>query len=382
MNREPLTLTGSALAVLRALVEQGPATRPQLGQALGFSRPTMSAAISELVAAGVVEPLGAVQGGMGRRAVEYRMATSAGHVIAIDAGSTHIRLRLSTLDRRLLYSSVHALPQSQYSLTPHISSMVGSAVAAALARTEEAWGPLCTMVIAIPTRVVGPDGDTDATDQNVIYADFTPPPNVDFTLVNNVNCAAVAEYHYGAAKGRQTFAFLQVGVKIGLGLMLNGQILPGVNGAAGEIGHITFPFAPGLTPVPGEVERYIGTEAFMVRVRADWPETSGPPPTDTYDLLARAGEGEMTALRHVESHAADIGAVIATCVSVIDPGLVVLGGGYGASPLLRPKVEEVVRRLAFPAEITNSTLAAEATALGAERLAVEHALSRLLGVCP
>lgn len=72
--------------------------------------------------------------------------------------------------------------------------------------------------------------------------------------------------------------------------------------------------------------------------------------------------------------------MIAICVSVIDPGLVVLGGGYGASPLLRPKVEEVVRHLAFPAEITTSTLAAEATVLGAERLAVDRAVSVLLGL--
>lgn len=216
MTRTPLTLTGSSLAVLRALVERGPSTRPQLGQDLGLSRPTMSAAIVELIQAGLVEPIGAVQGGMGRRAVEYRVATHAGHVIAVDAGSTHIRLRLSTLDRRLLHSSLHPLPQSQYALTPQISAVVAAAVAEALARTEADWGPLQAMVIAVPTRVVGPEGDTAATDQEVIYSNFTPPPQVDCTLANNVNCAAVAEYHYGAAQGRQTFAFLQVGVKIGL----------------------------------------------------------------------------------------------------------------------------------------------------------------------
>lgn len=340
----------------------------------------MSAAISELIEAGVVEPIGSVQGGVGRRAIEYRVAMAAGHVVAIDAGSTHIRLRVSTLDRRLLHASLHALPQSQYSLTPQISSVVAQAVSEALAVTQEAWGALSAMVIAIPTRVVGPESDTASTDQEVIYTNFAPPPGVEVTLVNNVNCAAVAEYHYGAAKGRQTFAFLQVGVKIGLGLMLNGQILSGVNGAAGEIGHISFPFAPGQKPVAGAVERYIGTEDFLRRVRAAWPATAGEPPASTYDLLARAGEGDQTALRHVEDHAADIGAVIATCVSVIDPGLVVLGGGYGASPLLQPKVEEVVRRLAFQAEITTTTLAAEATVMGAERLAVDLALSGLLGL--
>ncbi|MGN7870677.1 ROK family protein [Paracoccus sp. 22332] len=298
--------------------------------------------------------------------------------MAIDAGSTHVRLRLSTLDRRLLYSSLHPLPRSHYSISPEISSVVASAVAEALVNTEQEWGRLHGMVIALPTRVVGPEGDTVATQQDVIYSNFTPPAGIDVLLMNNVNCSAVAEYHYGVAKGRQTFAFLQVGVKVGLGLMLNGQVLQGVNGATGEVGHIAYPFGPGMKPVAGEVERYIGTEAFLARVRTAWPATSGNPPASTYELLTRAGEGDETALSHVESHAEDIGAVIATCVSVIDPGLVVLGGGYGASPLLRPKVEEVVKRLAFPVEITTSTLASEATVLGAERLAAERALLSML----
>ncbi|WP_444459780.1 hypothetical protein [Rhodobacter capsulatus] len=71
--------------------------------------------------------------------------------------------------------------------------------------------------------------------------------------------------------------------------------------------------------------------------------------------------------------------MIAICVSVIDPGLVVLGWLWRLAAAA-PKVEEVVRRLAFPAEITTSTLAAEATVLGAERLAVERAVSALLGL--
>ena len=379
MKRSHLILTGSANAVFRALVYGGASTRPQLGQLLSLSRPTMSAAIAELVAEGLVEGIGSVQGGAGRRAVKYQVATSAGHVLSVDAGSTHVRLRLSTLDRRLLYSSLHALPQSQYALTPQISSVVADAVGAAVSRTDPDWGPLQALALAVPTRVVGPEGDMAATQQQVIFSSFTPPAGVDVVLMNNVNCAAVAEYHYGSAKGRNTFAFLQIGVKIGLGLMLGGQVINGVNGAAGEIGHISFPFAPGVKPVAGEVERYLGTEAFLERVRAGWPAAAGTPPETTYELLARASADDPLALSFVEDHAAHIGAVIATCVSVVDPGLVVLGGGYGASPLLRPKVEEVVKELAFPVDITTSNLAAEATALGAERIAVDRALELLLG---
>ena len=90
--------------MFRRLVLEVPATRPQIGLTLGLSRPTMSAAIGELERLGYVEMVDVVRGPLGRSAARYRVGPGAGHVMAIDAGSTHVSLRLSTLDRRLLLS--------------------------------------------------------------------------------------------------------------------------------------------------------------------------------------------------------------------------------------------------------------------------------------
>lgn len=375
----PAALTGSAKAVFRTLAFSGPSTRPQIGAVLGLSRPTMSAAIAELERLGYVEMIGMVQGPLGRRAVQYRIGPGAGHVIAVDAGSTHVRLRVSTLDRRLLYSHVYRLPVRQFVMNEEISRAVAGQVAAALAQAQPEWGPLRALGIAVPTRVVGPGGDAEASRQNVVFTAFRPPSGVAVVLENNVNCAAVAERYYGAAEGEETFAYIQIGLKIGMGLMLGGQLVRGRSGAAGEIGHLSFPLAPGMEPQAGEVERYLGTESLMVRVRADWPVDAGPPPGDTAELLFLAKRGNQAAQRHVDRHAADIGAIVATCVSVVDPGLVVLGGGFGASPLLLPRVRETVNRLSYAAEIRSSLLGADATVLGIERLAIERALSAALG---
>lgn len=378
-SRQLPALTGSAKAVLRRLVAEGPSTRPQIGSALGLSRPTMSAAIAELERPGYVEEMGAVQGPLGRSAVQYRVGRKAGHVMAVDAGSTHVRLRVSTLDGRLLHSRVCSLPGSQFSLNEEISRVVAQEVAAALAEAHEEWGPLRALGIAVPTRVVGPDGDVAGTHQNLIFSAFSPPDGVDILLVNNVNCAAVAEQHFGAARGHDTFAYVQIGLKIGMGLMLGGHLISGKTGSAGEIGHLSFPFAPGIAPEPGAVERYLGTESLIARVRETWPREEGPAPANTSELLAMAEKGNPVAKEHVERHAADIGALVATCVSVVDPGLVVLGGGLGASPLLLPKVREVVDLLTYPVEVRTTLLGVDATVLGIEKLAVERAMSRLLG---
>lgn len=372
-------LAGSVRAVFRRLVQDGPSTRPQIGQRLGLSRPTMSAAIAELERIGYVEMIGAVQGPLGRSAARYRVSGGAGHVIAVDAGSTHVRLRVSTLDRRLLNAHVLRLPSSHMAMDEDVSRAVAGEVKAALDDTRADWGPLRALGIAVPTRVVGPGGDMVSSRQNVVFSAFEPPEGVALVLENNVNCAAVAEQHYGAAKGEATFAYVQVGVKIGMGLILDDQLIRGRNGATGEIGHLSFPFGPGMVPQAGAAEQYLGTEAFVARVRADWPETASPAPEDTAQLLSLAEAGNVAALRHVQRHAADIGAVVASCVSVVDPGVVVLGGGFGASPLLLPGVQETVHRLSYAAQIRSSLLGPDATVLGIERLAIETALSVLLG---
>ena len=257
----------------------------------------------------------------------------AGHVIAVDAGSTHVRLRVSTIDRRLLHSRVYRLPASQLLLGEEISHAVADELAATLAAADASWGPLRMIGIAVPSRVVGPQGDRNATRQQEIFSRFEPPAGVPVILENNVNCAAVAERSNGIAGRFRTFAYVQIGLKIGMGLMLGGKLLRGRNGAAGEIGHRAFPMADGTRPIAGEIERYMGTEAFMLRVLATWSASAGAPPADAAELMLRAAEGCTVSLEHVTRHAEDIGAIVASCVSVVDPGLVVLGGGIGGQPL-------------------------------------------------
>jgi predicted NBD/HSP70 family sugar kinase len=89
--------------------------------------------------------------------------------------------------------------------------------------------------------------------------------------------------------------------------------------------------------------------------------------------------GNPAAKRHVARQAADIGAIVASCVSVVDPGVVVLGGGLGSSPLLLPDVRETVSRLSYSVEIRSTLLGSNATVLGIEQSAIEHAIDRAIG---
>jgi predicted NBD/HSP70 family sugar kinase len=198
-------------------------------------------------------------------------------------------------------------------------------------------------------------------------------------LENNVNCAALAELHRGAARGRSDFVYLQVGVKIGLGIVHERRLFRGVNGGAGEVGRLPFPWSPTMAPHREGLEQYLGSEQFFERVLTAWPKLGAPMPATVEELFGLATSGCAPALTAVEKHADDIGRLVAACVGVLDPGLVVLGGGVGQNPLVVDRVRRMVSELAWPTGVTVTELGSWATVQGAAFLAAEYSLAQLLG---
>lgn len=372
----PATFTSSARAVFKRLVAVGQATRPQLGEALNLSRPTLSAAMTELSRLEYVEVIGQAQGRTGRTAAIYQIGKGAGHTIAVDAGSTVIRYRVAYLDGRVLLGGTFPLSSGQRHMSAEISSKVDQAIADALKAFVPEWGPLRAIGVAVPARVTGQARLVKPDRGFGTFDSFTPPPGVPLVLENNVNCAAIAEHNYGAAVGRNDFAFVQVGLKIGMGTVLRGELIRGQNGAAGEVSHIPFPWSASEIPQPETLEDYLGVNAFMTRVRSEWPDSN--PPHDSLDLFDRASNGDASAIAHVRRHGHDVGRLIAAGVAVIDPGFVVLGGGVGSLPLLLPYVREEITRLSYSTDIVTSTLGADATLLGIGKLAAAHAQADLI----
>jgi predicted NBD/HSP70 family sugar kinase len=66
-------------------------------------------------------------------------------------------------------------------------------------------------------------------------------PDKAVHVENNVNCAAIAEHRLGAAQNQELFLYLQIGVKIGAGIVVNGKVLRGSHGGAGELAVMPFP---------------------------------------------------------------------------------------------------------------------------------------------
>lgn len=349
-----------------------------MGEILGLSRPTMSAAIGELKRHDYVQECGQSQGPTGRKATVYRIGTGAGYAIGIDAGSSRISLRAVTLDNRILHEDHRELPAGQRNYSAETSKVVSELTTATLQIARNSWGPLRTLGIALPTLVSHDYARQELLGrQNLIFEHFTPPKETPVLLENNVNCAAIAEHTHGAAIGYDNFAYVQIGLKIGLGLLLRGELHRGKSGAAGEVSHLPFPWGPDASPEPEGLEKYLGAETLMQRVQLQWPKGATPPET-SLELFGLATEGDVTALGAVRTYAFHIAQMVAACVGIVDPGFIVLGGGIGQNAILAPMVQAALDQNSYPTQVETSGLGSDATILGITQLATTYAQRAVL----
>ncbi|MGW7163919.1 ROK family protein [Streptomyces sp. NPDC054884] len=356
-------LTESASAVFAVLAQAGSATRPQLASLAGLSKPTVSSAVAELEAARLAAHSGTASSGTGRSAAVYCLGPAAGAVLAVDLGPAVTRVRGCALDGALLAEATASRRDAADAVREALDVLPGGV-------------PLRSIVVAV--------GDVAARDRlgsgmRPATAKAGPvfdamavalPPGVPVHLENNVNCAALAELHEGAARGRHTFGYLRIGVGIGLGIVVGGQVLRGSNGAAGELARLPYPWDDGRDPRQEALEEYIGARSLLRRARETWAAADGPCPRTTERLFALAGAGRAAAGEIVGRHAVDVGRLAAAVTAVLDPGLIVLGGSTGADPQLLPGVRAELARLSWPTEVVSSTVGDSGTVVGAARLAV------------
>lgn len=370
------SLTDSARAVLRTVASHGPSTRPHLSAILNFSKPTMSAAVTELERHGLVAPAGVNHGGIGRTSISYGLGEKAGIVIGIDCGTTQIHAVATTLDG----TTVAGVEKTIGALAGiDRFRMVAAVLEETLVKCEHQARLLRSVVIAVPNMI---SASLERLPDREEFLDVVVRLNrklgVPILLENNVNCAALAEYHQGAAKDHSFAIYMQIGVKVGVGIVINGKLFGGFKGGAGEIGHLPFPWSDRENPRIGHVETYLGSAALLERVSKQWPTSAGQPPASTSELIAMAATSK-TARAIIERHSEDIGALAAACVSMLDPELIVLGGGVGQNPILLPGVSKIVEELCWPVQVVVSQLSGRATVLGAARLAMDYSLASLLG---
>jgi predicted NBD/HSP70 family sugar kinase len=381
-----IELSDTERAVLSVVVAEKETTRPAIRRVLELSAPTVGAAIARLIDLGLVSSLRTSQGALGRAAAVYGVAHTAGWLLGLDVGSTRVKLNAQGLDgRRLVELSADLEGDGPGATDPDaVVATVRSLLRRARRRVRDENGPLRVVGIALPRiipeylqRDSGDHGGTPGRD--ALIGALGLPDGVPVLLENNVNCAALAEMDRGAAQGHDDFVYLQVGVGIGAGIVADRRVLRGSRGGAGEVSALPIGWPSRPQDDPFALEHYLGSRSLLARCREAWDDADGPAPASVPELFLQAEQGAAVARQALAQHAEDIAQLALTLGAVVDPALIVLGGGVGQSPMLTEGIRAGVQRFRPDVDVVVSALGDAATVEGAVALTADYARSTLLG---
>ncbi|MER6583592.1 ROK family transcriptional regulator [Nonomuraea sp. NPDC001023] len=343
-------------AALRALLERGSLTRPELGALTGLSKPTASQLLSRLQDAGLVVLDGIREGLPGRTAEVYRINPAAAYVGALDVTPDRIEARVADITGTVVGSYTLPTPRRPGG---ELVDRLGAALAGANPPDK-----LHRVVIGVQAAIdpaTGRLGYAAAKDVPGWQIDDLVPTlsaglGTAVDVENNVNLVALAEQAHGAARGHSDFVLLWADEGIGSAIVLGGRMHRGATGGAGEVGYMPTPGAP----TAREAGRYAnhGYQALtggpaVLRLLRSY----GVHGTDFRQAIAKAvrvseGSGQKAddAKAGLRDIAARLAVGLAAITSVIDPGLIVLTGGVvlsGGEPL-RELVEHELHALTIP----------------------------------
>jgi predicted NBD/HSP70 family sugar kinase len=215
-----------------------------------------------------------------------------------------------------------------------------------------------------------------------LFTTYGVPVFVD----NDGNLGALAEYWWGEGRGVDDLAYLKLATGIGSGHIIRGEIYRGATGVAGEIGHISID-PNGAQCVCGNrgcLTTYVGSRALEERARSlldEYPDSLLHHGETTVAAIEEAAlADDPLALRVVTEAALYLGIVIAGVLNLMNPAMVILGGGLSRldERLLNPLREAVLRRTLVSSiaasEIRTSGLGPQDIAIGAATFVLHRAL--------
>ena len=317
-----------------------------------------------------------------------RVPAGYGHVVGVDIGASNLRVALADMNGTIL--GKWSASTKETSSPAMVIEQIRTGVASLL---EQACVP-CRSLLAV---AAGAPGITDANAGVVVATSYLrgwkdvplqsllrAALRVPAAVENDVRMAAIGENWIGAAQGVADFVFLAIGTGIAAGVFANGRLIHGADFAAGKIGYMHVPGTPeeaAQDGAPGSLESLIGGEGLRQQWLRGCTETGvavsrGLSATELFER-ARAGNELAAGILH---RSAKILAYAVYNVSlVLNSKLFVLGGGVGLSEPLQDCTRHYLEQFNEPVrpKLTISSLGPDAQLIGAIRLAMDKAESRI-----
>lgn len=401
--------------ILEHLQGAGPLSRVELADRTGISLPAVSHLVREMQAEGLVVCVGEGESTGGRRPALFAYNARLAYVVGLDLGGSKLAGGISDLEGNLVATATiptHGGDPASQPVEDRVKGLVLDLLDQAGLDLEKVMG-IGIGVPGIPDpegRVVslapglarrgsqqqGGDPEAAAPDQEpseqggeaAIENDQVPLGEYlraelerPVYMENDVNTILRGEHWKGALQGVSNGACVTVGTGIGVGLLVNGGVYRGAHGAAGEIGYWLIgalgPIAraAGYGPLerfaagPGIARRFVSRMRALGRSSVVWDLAGGKEETITARMVAEgASLGDPLAMEVWRETAEMMGVALANLCSLVDPEVLVIGGGVARTPahLFLDPIRQIIETLVpYPPKVVASELGEQAGILGA-----------------
>lgn len=316
--------------ILDEIRTAGAISRIELSRRTGLSRSTCSGICDKMIKQGLIHETGKSSSSGGRRPTLLEIQNRAGVVVGMKLmdgliNGAVVDLGGSVLDHHFITVPKHLDPE------PYISDIVSF-----LAKIQTAHQsnypdvPVLGIGIGISGRIDAKNGIL--IESSVLEWKELPLKqlleqrlSLPVFLENDVNSLAIGERFFGNGKDYENFLCLTVGEGIGLGIVYDGDLLPGNHNSAGEIGHTKVSLDPDAPRCAcgrtGCLEAYAADNAII----AQYNKSTGTSCT-IEELVNLAHRGDRQAVEAFRQAGSYLGLALSTAVNLFDPEAVIIGG--------------------------------------------------------
>jgi predicted NBD/HSP70 family sugar kinase len=376
----PVSLAAGDLFQL--LRDGGGRTRSELADLTGLARSTIAARVDELIASGLVAAAGEARSSGGRPPTRFAFDPHARVVLAADLGATHATLAVTDLGAKVIGESTEPIDIADG--PDHVLGRLWTIWSTILAGAGRTADDVAGVGIGVPGPVEFATGRPTNPPIMPGWDGFDIPAFVHryvrapVLVDNDVNLMALGEFDDGWRDVRHLL-FVKIATGIGAGIVSDGRINRGARGSAGDLGHVQSLGQHIEECTCGNVgclEAVAAGPAIAARLRA-----LGVDVDSTAGVVELVRSGNAVARQEVRQAGRVIGAVLATCVNLLNPSVIVIGGPLAdAGEHLLAGVREVVYHRSPPLatqhlRISPSNTGRRAGVRGASAMVIQSVLA-------
>lgn len=334
---------------LRHLLDHGPLTRQQIVDLTGLSKPTAGQMMTRLEAAGLISERDGPSGKRGPRAKQYIARTEHARGLAVDVDAAG--LTAVVVDALGSPYPPVAIPLGRSAKGRSAPEDIARARAEACAVAGVDEAAVRFVCVGVQASVDQRTGNLDLTGELPGWQRTGVAQKVEYELgvrvsvENDVKLAATAEYAARSSTGERDFALLWLGEGVGFALHIDGHVLRGVEGRAGEIGYLPVPHsARSLASRARTLQDLVGGAGVARLARTCGIRNRGFAALTSGGLAGATTQEQSTFLKQLAQRVA---VSVVPALALLDPSRIVIGGPTGTlgGSRLADLVRAEVRRM-------------------------------------